>query len=36
MESDRAEDLLSGNDGYHLMLFDKDHLNRGVTFVCDH
>ena len=37
MESDRAEDLLSGNDGYHLILFDKDHhLNRGVTFVYDH
>ena len=28
METDRAEFLLSGNDGYHLKLFGKEqHLN---------
>ena len=36
-ETERAEDLLFGNDGYNLKLFDKDHhLNQSVAFVNDH
>lgn len=37
MEIDGAEDLLSGNGGYHLRLYEKEqHLHEQLSFVIKH